>query len=184
MSNTDNPWPNQRGSESHNSEPPFLVIGEITKPHGVRGEVRVFVHSDDPQRFKRLSTVYIGEDDPQPIQVEKARLQNGMAIVKFAGVDTREVAETLRGQLLQVAMDEAIPLQDNEYFLFQLLDLAVVTDEGQELGQLVEIIETGANNVFLVQSEHGEILVPDIPDVIQSIDFEQGKVIVKLLPGM
>jgi 16S rRNA processing protein RimM len=92
--------------------------------------------------------------------------------------------EKLRGQLLQVREDHAIPLEDDEYFLFQLIGLAVLSEDGELLGELVHVIETGANNVFVIDGSQGEILIPDIAEVVRDIDFDQGKMIVHMMPGL
>lgn len=162
----------------------FLVIGQITKPHGVRGEVRVIPHTDLPERFTWLETVYVGEINPRPIKVEGARLHQNMILLKLVGVDDRNQAELLRGEWLQVPEAEALPLAEDEYYLYQLEGLIVRTETGEDLGVLVEVIETGANNVFLVRGPRGEVLLPDTAEVIQEIDFENGRIIVHLLAGL
>lgn len=173
-----------RGSVERPTEPSFLIIGQITKPHGVNGEMRVQPHTDLPERFTWLDMVYIGERDPQPHEVTGVRLHKNMVLLKLAGFNNRNEAETLRGQLLQVPEHEALPLEDGEYFLFQLIGLLVVTDQGLELGELVEVIETGANHVFRVTGAGKEVLLPDIDDVILDIDFDNGRMTVHLLPGL
>lgn len=175
---------NQPGSADSSAEPSFLVIGVIGKPHGVRGEVRVIPESDQPERFTWLEFVYLGEEEPQPVAVEGARIHHDVVLLKLAGYDDRDAAESLRGRWLQVPEDEAIPLEEGEYFLYQIQGLAVVTDEGEELGELVEVIETGANNVFIVQGEQGQLLLPDIDEVILNINFEIGRITVHLIPGL
>ena len=162
----------------------FIVIGEITKPHGVRGELRVKPHTDEPQRFTWLEQLYVGEAQPRSMAVEKARVHQGMILLKLTAVNDRAAAESLRGELLLVPEDEALPLEEGEYFLFQLEGLVVSTVEGETLGTLSRVIETGANNVFVVQGEAGELLLPDIAEVIQEIDFENGRMTVQLLPGL
>ncbi len=162
----------------------FIVIGQITKPHGVRGEVRVKPHTDEPARFTWLEQVYVGAENPQPMAVEKARVHQGMVLLKLTAVSNRTAAESLRGEWLLVPEAEALPLEEGEYFLFQLEGLTVVTTDDETLGTLTSIIETGANNVFVVQGEQGELLLPDIDEVVQEIDFENGRVIVTLLPGL
>lgn len=174
----------QRGLVENSIEPRFLVIGEIVKPHGVRGEVRVLPHTDVPERFTWLETVYLGEDNPQPVVVEMARLHQKIVLVKLAGYDDRDAADSLRGNLLLVPETEAIPLEEGEYFLYQLEGLAVFSDEGDELGVLTQVLETGANNVFVVSGADREILLPDIEEVILDIDFENGRITVHLLPGL
>ncbi len=90
----------------------------------------------------------------------------------------------LRGQLLQVEMSQAIPLEEGEYYLYQLEGLQVLSDQGKELGTIVEVIETGANNVFVVRGPDGELLLPDTEEVVLDIDFDKGKMTVHLLPGL
>ena len=162
----------------------FIVIGEITKPHGVRGEVRVKPHTDEPERFTWLEQVYVGETSPRLMAVEKARVHQGMILLKLTAVNDRIAADALRGEWLMVTEAEALPLEEGEYFLFQLEGLAVETVEGEALGTLTRIIETGANNVFVVQGDQGELLLPDIAEVVQEIDFENGRMLVNLLPGL
>ena len=162
----------------------FIVIGEITKPHGVRGEMKVKPHTDEPERFTWLKQVYVGESSPRLMAVEKARVSQNMVLLKLTAVNDRTAAEALRGEWLMVPEEEALPLEAGEYFLFQLEGLAVATIEGEQLGTLVSIIETGANHVFVVQGEQGELLLPDIEQVVQEIDFENGRMTVKLLPGL
>lgn len=162
----------------------FIVIGVITKPHGVQGELRIKSYTDEPKRFTWLEQVYIGANDPQPMEVEQARVHQDKVLLKLTAVTNRNDAEALRGQWLMVPEDQALPLEDGEYFLFQLKGLTVVTTDGETLGTLTEIIETGANNVFVVKGEKGELLLPDIDDVVQEIDFDNGRMLVTLLPGL
>lgn len=173
-----------QGSVANAAEPSFLTIGQVSKPHGVHGEVRVVLHTDVPERFTWLKEVYVGQNPSRLVAVEGARLHQNMVLLKLAGYDDREAAETLRGAWLQVPESEAIPLEDGEYFLYQLEGLLVVTDTGELLGTLLEVMETGANNVFRVVGPRGEVLLPDTREVILDIDFDNGRVTVHLLPGL
>jgi len=166
------------------TEPRFLVIGKILKAHGVRGEVRVLPHTDLPERFTWLKEVYVGEHDPKPVAVEGVRFHKDLVLLKLAGYDYRDQTDKLKGELVQVPMTEAIPLEEGEYFLFQLLGLNVYTDEGQYLGDVKDVIETGANNVFVIKGDGKEILLPDTKEVITEIDFDNGRLTVHLLPGL
>ncbi|MBL1128352.1 MAG: 16S rRNA processing protein RimM [Chloroflexi bacterium] len=173
-----------QGSVAKAAEPSFLTIGQVSKPHGVHGEVRVILHTDVPERFTWLKEVYVGQNSSRLVAVEGARLHQNMVLLKLAGYDDREAAETLRGAWLQVPEAEAIPLAEGEYFLYQIEGLTVVTDTGELLGTLLEVIETGANNVFRVVGPRGEVLLPDTREVILDIDFDNGRVTVHLLPGL
>jgi 16S rRNA processing protein RimM len=175
----------RRGSvENPSTEPRFLLIGRVERPHGVRGEVRVTAETDQPERFTWLKTVYLGEDNPRPVAVESARLHQGLILLKLAGYDDRDAAESLRQQWLQVPAEEAIPLEEGEYFLYQLIGLQVYSDEGEHLGELTEVLDTRANYVYIVKGPRGEILLPDTEEVIQAIDLTSGRMIVHLLPGL
>lgn len=174
----------ERGLVELSTEPRFLLIGEVMKPHGVRGEVRVMPHTDQPERFTWLETVYLGEENPQPVAVETVRLHQNLVLLKLAGYDDRDAADSLRGQWLQVPLEEAIPLEEGEYYLFQLLGLEVYSDEGEYLGELTQVLETGANHVFVVSDGKREILLPDTDEVIVDIDFANGRLTAHLLPGL
>ncbi len=173
-----------RGSVADTTEPSFLTIGKITKPHGVRGEVRVLPLTDTPERFTWLEHVYLGHDDPKLVAVESVRRHKNSILLKLVGYENRTEAEALRGQFLQVTEAEAIPLEEGEYYLFQLEGLLVVTDDGERLGRVVEVIETGANNVFRVSGNRGDVLLPDIDDVVLDINFDDGRMTVHCLPGL
>lgn len=172
------------GSVVHPTEPRFLVVGRVIRPHGVRGEVRVELHTSDPDRFESLASVHIGDPANKPVAITSARRHQDVALVTFDGIIDRDAAEKLRDQWLYIPVEEAAPLAEGEYFLYQLEGLTVQDESGRVLGQLSEVIETGANNVFVVSGPLGDLLLPDIPDVIRDIDFDKGRITVNLLPGL
>ena len=173
-----------RGLADETAEPRFLVIGRITKPHGVRGEVRVEVHTEVPERFDWLETVYLGRENPSPVAIEGVRYHKSWVLLKLAGIDDRFAAESLRSQWLQIPQELGLPLEEGQYYLYQVLNLDVFTEDDQHLGQVIEVMETKANNVFVVAGQFGEVLLPDIDDVIRKIDFEQKRITVHLIPGL
>ena len=174
----------QGGSADVSAEPRFLAIGRIIKPHGVNGEVRVAPMTDRPERFGWLEAIYIGERNPRRVGVVGFRRHGEFVLLKLDGYPTRTEAELLRNELLQVPEDEAIPLEEGEYFLHQLLGLEAVTESGRNLGRLTDVLETGANNVFVITGPQGELLVPDIPDVVREVDVAGGRVVIRPLPGL
>lgn len=178
------PVDRQRGSVNKSTEPRFLVIGRILKPHGVQGEMRVDVISELPERFTWLDEVYIGHANPTLKTVESIRFHKSWALLKLAGCDDRNSANLLRSQLVQIPESEGLPLQDGEYYLYQLIGLKVYTEDQEYLGDISEVLETKANNVFVVKASDAEILLPDISEVIRDIDFESGVVTVRLMPGL
>lgn len=178
------PSPPDKGSVEDSAEPRFLAVGRVTKPHGVAGEVRVEPLTSQPERFEWLEYIYVGEAKPRRVAVESVRYHQDLVLLKLDGYPTRTEAELLRGELLFVPEEEAIPLADDEYFLFQLEGMDVFTEDGARLGRLVEVMETGANNVFVIDGPRGQLLVPDIPDVIQEIDIEGRRMVIRPLPGL
>lgn len=165
-------------------EPRHLAIGRILRPWGVRGELKVEILTEDPTRFQRLETVYVG---PQfvPHRLERARLHKGDLILKLAGCDDRNAAEELRDLLVNVAMEDALPLEEGDYWFHQILGLEVWTTEGEKLGVVREVLETGANDVYVVRDQSGrEVLIPALKDVVLEIDLDAGRMLVELLEGL
>ena len=173
-----------RGSVEESAEPRFLAVGRIAKPHGVLGEVRVELMTDHPERFEWLDAIYVGEKNPRRVPIVSVRYHQDVVLLKLEGYPTRTEAELLRGELLQVPESEAVPLEDDEYFLYQLIGIEVFTEQGRHLGQLTEILETGANNVFVIDNEGRQYLIPDIPDVIREIDIENRRLVIHPMPGL
>lgn len=165
------------------SGPRYLVIGKIIAPWGVRGEVKVAIETDFPERFGRLKRVYLGEPATSFV-LKGSRLHKGHALLKLDGCDDRNAAEKLRGQLVQIPIEEAMPLGEDEYYVYQIVDLDVWTTEGEHLGRISEVLSTGANDVYVVQGERGEILIPAVEDVVLEIDLTGGRLTVKLMEGL
>lgn len=174
----------KRGSVEESAEPRFLAVGRISKPHGVHGEVRVELMTDHPERFEWLEAIYVGESNPHRVPIASVRYHQDVVLLKLEGYPTRTEAELLRGQLLQVLESEAVPLADDEYFLYQLIGVEVYTEQGRHLGELTEVLETGANNVFVVQNGPDQYLIPDIPDVIKEVDIENGRLVIHPMSGL
>lgn len=177
-----------QGSVGRAADPSFLVIGRVVRPHGVRGEVRVAIHTQLPERFTWLDEVYISrsanDPDPQLMALRSVRFHKGYALVRLGDYEDRGDAEVLRGYWLMVPEDEAIPLEEDEVFHFDLEGMAVYTEDAEHLGTLSEVLETGANEVFIVRGDRGEILIPNIEEVIMEVDLEGRRMVVHLLPGL
>ncbi|MBS1253309.1 MAG: Ribosome maturation factor RimM [Anaerolineales bacterium] len=168
-----------------NSEPRFLAVGQVMKPHGVRGEVSVEILTDFPGRFALLERVYLNEDDPRPVPLESVRFHKGRALLKLGGYDDRTAVEILRGEMVLVPIDEAMPLEPDQYYQDDLIGLEVWTVDDEYLGDVVEVLETGANDVFIVDGgDPGEILLPAIEQVVQWIDLEENRMVVELMEGL
>ena len=165
--------------------PTHLIVGRVLAPWGHRGQVRVEILTDFPQRFFALREIWVGVgEERRPYAVESARLHKGNVTLKLAGIDNPAQAEALRGELLYVPVAEAVPLGEDEYYHSQILGLDVWTTEGQYLGRVTEILETGSNDVYVVQGEDREILIPALATVVQQVDLERRRLIVALPPGL
>lgn len=176
-------------SRDKGSRPQYLVLGEILRPHGVRGEVRLRLLTDYPERIAALTSVYLGSDPQSPrlkrYHIEHMRMHQDYGLLKLQGVGERDDAERLRELLVMVHIDEAVPLEDDEVYLFQLIGMAVHTEAGEALGTVRDVLETGANDVYIVDSpQHGEVLIPVTEETILSTDVETGIITVSLPDGL
>ena len=162
---------------------PFLIVGEVLGPHGVSGLLRVRPLTDFPERFIGLKTIYVG-DALRPYVVERASVTDSTVLLKLRGIDSAEAAEQLRGALLRVPRSEAVPLGPGEYYYDEIIGLEVVTTAGERLGQIVDILRTGSNDVYVVHGPRGEVLIPAIADVVKEIRLDQGEMLIAPLPGL
>ena len=158
-----------------------LVVGSILAPHGLRGEFKMRLQTNDPEHLLTLKRLYLG-DEPAPRTVLSGRMHQGNALLRLQGISSPETVERLRGTKLSIRASDARPLAPNEYFLFQIIGLEVFTEAGERLGKVTDLMETGANDVLVVTPDEGpDILLPSHPDVVLSMDPAAGKVIVRPL---
>jgi len=169
-------------------EPRYLAVGRVLRPHGLRGELRVEIITDYPERLRQHVFFYLASpDSPEVVRrypVEGVRQHKGVLLLKLGGCDDRDAAEGLRGMLVQVPLEDAVPLEEGEYYHFQLMGLRVETEDGQWLGQLVEVLSTGANDVYIVRGPRGELLLPAVDDVVRELDLASKRMVVRLMRGM
>ena len=163
-----------------------LRVGVISSTHGVRGEVKEYPTTDDVNRFKKLKTVILDTGREQmTLSIESVKFFKNMVILKFDGVDTMNEVEGWRQKDLLITRDQAIPLEEDEFFITDLIGLNVVTDEGETLGTLTDVMETGANDVYCVKTPEGkELLLPAIRDCILDVDLDKEEMLVHVLPGL
>jgi 16S rRNA processing protein RimM len=156
----------------------------VLKPWSYRGELKIEILTDFPDRFASLRTVYMG-DDAKPFSVEGARLLGNAALIKLKGIDSTEAGDRLRNQLVQIPTDEAVPLPEGKYYLYQLIGLKVKTTQGEFLGQVVDVLDTGgANDVYVVRDEKREILIPAIEPVVKQVDLVNGEMVIEPMEGL
>ena len=164
----------------------MLRVGVITSPHGIKGEVKVFPTTDDAKRFKELKKVILDTGKVYiPMEIEHVKFFKNMVILKFKGYDNINEIEKYKSRDLLITRDQAVDLAPDEYFITDLIGLAVVSDQGVELGTLKDVLETGANDVYVVAMKDGkELMLPAIGDCILNVDLEQRRMEVHVLEGL
>ncbi|MBN1875432.1 MAG: 16S rRNA processing protein RimM [Anaerolineae bacterium] len=183
-------------------EPRYLAIGRILRPHGIDGELRMEILTDYPERVARLRFVYVGNADYMDADVRpdvgirpdvrirryhlrSARLHKDALLIKLEGCEDRNTAETFRGAVVAVSVDDAIPLDEGEYYHFQMVGTRVETETGEVLGEVVDVLSTpNVNDVYVVHGPRGELLLPAIKDVILDLDLDARRMVVHLIPGL
>lgn len=164
----------------------MLRVGVITSTHGIRGEVKVFPTTDDRNRFYELKDVILDTGKEQKtLEIEHVKFFKNMVILKFKGFDNINDIEIYKGKDLLVTRENAVELGPDENFIADLIGLSVVTNEGEELGVLKDVMQTGANDVYVVErTDKKELLLPAIKQCILDVDLESGKITVHVMDGL
>ena len=155
-----------------------VVIGKISAPHGVRGEVRIVPLTDFPERFENLKTVFL-EDDSK-MELESVKFSNKFIIAKFKNINSRNDIEIFNGKLLMLNRSDIPSLPEGEYYNFDIIGLEVIDDKGSKLGKITEVLKTGSNDVYVVEGKK-QILVPALKKVVKEINLTDGFMKVELL---
>ncbi|HEX9332627.1 MAG TPA: ribosome maturation factor RimM [Anaerolineales bacterium] len=169
---------------SPDGEPVYLVVGFLRRAHGLHGEIIMDLHTDYPERLKRGRKLLVGEEH-KSLTIEGVREHQKGVLIKFNGIDTPEAAGQFRNQWVYVKATDVPALSEGQIYQHELFGFKVVDESDNSLGELVEIIETGANDVYIVRDEAGhEILLPAIPSVILDLDPVRRLMRVHLLEGL
>ena len=162
----------------------YLMVGVIANTHGVRGEVKVYPTTDDVNRFKKLKEIYMG-DEKAPLHIQSVKFQKNMVILGFKEYNSLNEVEGLRNKELFVDRAHAVKLQKDEYFISDLIGMKVVTDEGADLGELTDVMTTGANDVYVVKTTDGkEVLLPAIKECVLNVDMNERVMSVHIMEGL
>lgn len=164
----------------------LLQVGVVTQTHGIRGEVKVFPTTDDAGRFRDLKKIFLDTGrEKLPLEIQGVKFFKQFVIVKFKGLDTINEVERFRRCPLLVPREDAVPLEEDEYYIADMIGMQVETEDGKAFGILKDVMETGANDVYVIDSiSHGEVLVPAIKECIRKVDVAEGKMIVHLMDGL
>jgi len=160
-------------------------VGVIANTHGIRGEVKVFPTTDDPKRYEWLKEVLLDTGKEKlPLEISHVRFFKNLVIVKFKGIDNINDIEKYKGNDLFVTRENAVPLEEDEYYIADIIGAMAYTEDGKEFGILKDVLETGANLVYVIEHEGKDVLIPVIPDCVKDVDVEEKKVVVHILPGL
>ena len=164
----------------------LLQVGVITSTHGVRGEVKVFPTTDDPERFKTLKHVLLDTGrEKKPLEIQGVKFFKQFVILKFKGIDNINDIERYKRCPLLVERKDAVALEEDEYFIADMIGIQVVTEDDETFGTLKDVMETGANDVYVIDTEeHGEVLIPAIRECILDVDIENQKMKLHLMDGL
>lgn len=164
----------------------LLQVGVISSTHGVRGEVKVFPTTDDVKRFKKLKEVILDTGrEHLVLEIEGVKFFKQFVILKFKGMDNINDIEKYKGKSLLIDRKHAVKLKKNEYFIADMIGLNVYTEDGEKFGTMKEVLETGANDVYIIDSpKYGEVLIPAIKQCILEVDIEHGKMVIRLMEGL
>ena len=166
----------------------MLRVGVISSTHGVRGEVKVYPTTDDVNRFKKLKTVILdlGRGEQMTLNIESVKFFKNMVILKFKEFNNINDVERFRKCDLMVTRDNALPLKEGQYYLCDVPGAVVINeDTEEEIGKVTDVMETGANNVFVIETKEGkEVLFPVIPDCIKKVDTKEGIVRAHVMKGL
>lgn len=163
-----------------------LQVGVISSTHGVRGEVKVFPTTDDVTRFRQLKKVYLDTGrEMLPLEIQNVKFFKQFAILKFKGIDNINDIEKYRGKSLMIDREDAVDLDEDEYFIADMIGMKVYTEDGSEFGTLKDVMETGANDVYIIDSpEYGEVLIPAIRECILDVDMDEDRMTIHLMEGL
>ena len=164
----------------------LLRVGVISSTHGVRGEVKVYPTTDNPERFKALAEVLVDiGGKTEPLAIENVHFFKNMVILKLEGIDDMDTAAKYKGRDLWVTRENAVPLEEGEFFICDVIGSTVFEEDGKEFGTLKDVLQTGANDVFVVTMKDGrEALLPCIDDCIREIDVEGKRIVAYIMPGL
>lgn len=160
----------------------LIIVGEVSRPHGVHGEVRVVPVTDFPDHLLRLDeAVVVSGGAGTTVRVEAARALGTSVLMKFSGIDTPAAAERLRGATVRIPAEKTVPLPPGEFYVFDIVGLQVCTPEGERVGEVVDVLRTGSNDVYVVRPAQGrEILLPAVDTYVREIDVAGGRLVARL----
>ena len=167
----------------------YMEVGQIVNTHGVKGEFKVIPSTDDVKRFELLKTIFVEtRNGLVEFPITSVRYMKNFVLLKLENIDDMTEAEKYKTCLVKIPREQALPLKENEYYIGDLYNMKVVTDQGEDLGEIIEVLFTGSNDVYVVKNTEDpkskEILIPAIKDCILNVDIEGNLMTIHLLEGL
>lgn len=164
----------------------LMEIGQIVNTYGIKGFLKVVPYTDDIKRFEKLKSIYIQtKKSLETVIIEEVKYAKNLVLLKIKGIDNINDAEIYKNCYIKIDRSDAVELPEDSYFIIDLIGIKVYTDEGEALGDIIDVFPTGANDVYVVKNELGkQVLLPAIGDVIKNVDIENKKMVVHLIEGL
>lgn len=163
-----------------------IAVGRISKSVGIRGEVKVQLLTDQPRRFSKLKSVWIGEreESAEKLTIESSRIQGITVVLKFHEIDSRTAADILQGRYVFISAKDVIVPPKGSFFIDDVIGMTVVSEEGEPVGTVKDILQTPANDVWVVQNGTKEVLLPAVKEVIKTVDLKRKEVVIHVMEGL
>lgn len=167
-------------------EKQLIEIGQIVNTYGIKGFLKVVPYTDDITRFEKLNNIYIQtKKSLETVAIEEVKYSKNLVLLKIKGIDDINSAEIYKNCYIKIDRSDAVELPEDSYFIIDLIGVEVITDKGENIGNIIDVFSTGANDVYVVKNELGkQVLLPAIGDVIKNVDIKNKKMIVHLLEGL
>ncbi len=164
----------------------WVDVGTVVSIHGLAGELVVRTAADDPEAPTRYRTMhwYTRDGSEKEMTVESSRIHKGMALIKFRGVDDRDEAQEFVGGRFRVRREELVPLEEGRFYVVDLIGLSVETTDGRKIGPVRDVLQTGANDVYVIDYEGREVLIPAVDAIVKSVDPSSGKIVIEAMDGL
>ncbi len=164
----------------------LITIGKVVKPFGIEGEMRIEPKTDFPERFKRLVRVYLVSPSGKEVacEVRSVRTAGSILFIQLAGYDSPEKARSINGWLIKIPEEEAVPLPEGTYYWFELIGMEVISENGEQLGTIVDVFETGSNDVYVMKKGRKETYIPATKEIVKQVDRKAKRMVIHLMDGL
>lgn len=164
----------------------LMEIGQIVNTYGIKGFLKVVPYTNDITRFEDLASIYVETKKAlESFEIEEVKYSKNLVLLKFKGIDDINIAQKYKNCYLKIDRKDAVKLPEDTYFIVDLLDMQVYTDEGEDLGKIIDVYPTGSNDIYVVKNEEGkQVILPAIGDVVKNVDVANKKMVVHLLDGL